>query len=71
MNKTPFFEVTAGLGLRSKYREFLERMKFLGKDITFIESKSFLQSTFIIKGNYEDLKYVLMYSKIKFPDYDE
>ena len=41
---------TAGVLVRSRIRDFLKEEKFRGSKIEWIENKGFLESTFLIRG---------------------
>lgn len=55
------FEV--GLLLRSQVRLFLKESQFKGLSFKFEEVKSFLSSTFLVKGDVEDTKLIFNYLK--------
>ena len=50
--------VEAGLLIRGRVRALLEREKFSGRAIEWIESKGFLESLFTIKGDETDVELV-------------
>lgn len=48
-------EITAGLFVRNKVRNYLAEMKFKTRNIEFIESKYLLDSHFVVKGQDLDI----------------
>lgn len=50
--------VVAGILIRGRVRALLEREKFAGRDIEWLESKGFLESIFTIKGDDRDVRTV-------------
>lgn len=56
MEGTYSFEV--GRLLCGKVRNYLKQCKFKGMNIEFLEGSGWIERTFIIKGNTEDLKQI-------------
>jgi len=50
--------VEAGILIRGRVRALLEREKFSGRSIDWLEQKGFLSSLFTIKGDEEDVELV-------------
>lgn len=44
------FRVEAGLLIRREFRQFLERLKFEGHQIEWLEQRNWLDSTFVVKA---------------------
>jgi hypothetical protein len=53
------FECEVGLLYRRQVRNFLNQMKWEGKDVDFFESKGFLGSDFSIRGEAKTVRSVL------------
>ncbi len=51
--------ITAGKLMCRHIRNFLERCKFEGRNIQYLETKGFIENEFIVKGNSDDLKYIM------------
>lgn len=53
------FQMTVGLLFRKQFREYLEREKFMGKKIEWLEHKSLLSSIFTVTGMMYDLEPIM------------
>jgi|JI10StandDraft_1071094.scaffolds.fasta_scaffold1044471_2 hypothetical protein len=52
------FSFYAGALVRQRYRDALERLKFLGHDVEWIEQNAVVRSTFVVKGDHDALEAV-------------
>lgn len=55
MHTTQF---TTGILIRRNVRNFLDEAIFSGYDFTYLETKGFIESTFTLKGNPQDINKV-------------
>ena len=55
------FRIEAGLLTRKRVRNFLQKIIFLGVNISFIEEKYLLESEFIVKGEREDIEEIMRF----------
>lgn len=51
MSERQVYEFTAGRLVRRGLRNVMERLKFCGHDIEWIEQKGLLQSRFLVRGS--------------------
>ena len=52
-------QVEIGVFLRKKFRDYLDKKKFLDNTIRYIETKSILFSQFLIYGHKDSLQLIL------------